>query len=104
MNNRILKTWQYLKITTLILIPVSLWVLPVNFFDEGNSISLFALFGVEDYAYSTGMTRGIMHLMHFDFQGAIEYNVLTVLVLPLLSLLWLKLLLKEFGVTILKWF
>lgn len=98
------KSWKFLKITTLVLIPISLWVLPVDFFDKGKSISIFALLGLEDYVYSTGMTRGIMHLMHFDFKGALEYNILSFIVLPLLFLLWLKLLLNEFGIKILKWF
>ena len=104
MLGSVTKTRRYIKITGLILIPISLWVLPVDFFDQGQSISLFALFGVEDYAYSTGMTRSVMHLMHFDFKGAAEYNKLSFIVLPLLFTLWLKLLLKEFGVQILKWF
>lgn len=95
---------RYIKIFVLVLIPISLWVLPVDFFDHGQSISLFALLGVEEYVYSTGMTRGVMHLMHFDFKGAADYNKLSFIVLPLLFALWLKLLLKEFGVHILKWF
>jgi len=98
------KIWKYLKIVFLISLPISLWIMPVDFFDQGNSISVFALLGIEDYAYSTGMTRGIMHLMHFDFRGAYEYNILSFFVLPLLFLLWLKLTLKEFGIRILKWF
>jgi hypothetical protein len=85
-------------------LPIILWSLPADYFDHGKSISLFALFGVEDLIYSTGMTRSIMHLVHFDFQGASSYNKLSFIVLPLLFLLWLKLLLKEFNITILKWF
>lgn len=87
-----------------LIIESALWILPANFFDQGKSISLFALFGLEDFIYSTGITRAIMHLMHFDFTGAAEYNKLSFIVLPLLFLLWLKLLLREFGVKILKWF
>ncbi len=104
MNKSVGKIWKYLKICFLIAIPIILWILPIDFFDNGDSISLFALFGVEDYAYSTGMTKGIMHLMHFDFKGASEYNKLSFMVLPMLFLLWLKILLKEFGIKILKWF
>lgn len=95
---------KYFKIVLLLSIPITLWILPSNFFDNGKSISIFALMGIEDYIYSTGMTRSIMHLMHFDFAGAIEYNKLSFIVLPLLFLLWLKLLLKEFNLKILKWF
>lgn len=61
----------------LIAIPITLWSLPSTYFDEGTSISIFALLGVEEYAYSTGMTRAVMHLLHFDFEGASEYNKLS---------------------------
>ncbi|MFT4661216.1 MAG: hypothetical protein ACI87N_000638 [Flavobacteriales bacterium] len=104
MKDLVINTWKYLKIITLAAIPISLWMMPVNFFDKGRSISVFAFFGVEDYVYSTGMTRSIMHLMHFDFNGALEYNILSFFVLPLLFVLWSKLLLREFGIRILKWF
>ena len=83
---------------------MSLLILPPNFFDKGKSIGLFAILGLEDYVYSTGMTRGIIHLLFFDIDGAIFYNKLSFIVLPLLILLWIKLLLKEFGIVILKWF
>jgi len=98
------KFWKYTLIVGLIAIPITLWILPVDHFDDGTSISIFALFGVEDFVYSTGMTRSIQHLMHFDFAGAAEYNKLGFIVLPLLFMLWLKLLMKQFGKTILKWF
>lgn len=89
----------------LISIPVTLWSLPSTFFDEGTSISLFAFFGVEDYVYSTGMTRAVMHLMHLDIQTAMEYNKLSFVVLPLLMMYWFKLLFKQFNIDIriLKW-
>ena len=92
-----------LKIVGLLAIPITLWVLPSDFFDTGQSISVFAWFGIEDLVYSTGMTRAIMHLMHFDFGTASEYNKLSFIVLPLLIMYWLKLFLKEFNVHILKW-
>ena len=89
----------------LISIPVILWSLPSTHFDEGTSISIFALLGVEDYVYSTGMTRAVMHLLHLDIQTAMEYNKLSFIVLPLLMMYWLKLLLKQFNIDIrlLRW-
>lgn len=98
--------WNYLKIIVLLGIPVTLWILPADYFDHGKSISLFALFNVEDYIYSTGMTRGIMHLIHLQFEQAWVYNKLTFIVLPLLFLIWLKWLLDTLGIKVpklLKW-
>jgi len=64
-------------------------VLPVDFFDKGNSVCLSkTLAGMECYA--CGLTRGVMHLLHFDFEGAWAFNKLTFIVAPLLSLFWIK--------------
>ena len=79
-------------------------IAPADYSDSGKSISVFAFFGVEDYIYSTGMTRAIMHLIHFDFEGAMEFNRLSFFVFPLLFLLWLKWLLATFKIKILNWF
>jgi len=59
-----------------------LLALPADFFDEGQSICLsVVLFDRE--CYGCGMTRGVQHLLHFDFRTAWEYNKLAFIVLPL---------------------
>jgi hypothetical protein len=90
----------------LIAIPVILILLPANYFDYGQSISVFALFGVEDMAYSTGMTRSVMHLIHLDIDKSMDYNKLGIIVLPILILLWFIYLLKSFNIRLrfFKWF
>lgn len=106
MINRLsgLSKFQYLKLFILILIPITLLILPANYFDSGKSISVFSYFGVEDLVYSTGMTRAIMHLIHFDFNIAWEFNKLSFIVLPLLVLFWLKLCLNTINIRFLSWF
>lgn len=91
------------KATGLIAIPVVLLLLPKDYFNEGPSISVFAWFGVEDFMYSTGMTRAVMHLLHFDFVTAAEFNKISFIVLPVLIVVWVKLLLEQFNIIILKW-
>lgn len=98
------KIFKYIKIILLLALPITLWILPVDFFDVGNGFSLYAFLGLDEYAYSTGITRGVMHLMHFDFSKAYEYNILSFFVLPILFIFWLKFLLREFGIRILKKF
>lgn len=95
--------WRLIKILGYASLPIVLIILPTDFFDYGGSICLSkSWFGIECYA--CGMTRATMHLIHLDFQGAWDFNKLSFLVFPLLILFWLKLLLKEFGIIILKWF
>ncbi len=69
--------------------PIVLMLLPVNFFDNGESICLSKLLaGIECYA--CGLTRATMHFIHFDFQKAWEFNKLSFIVVPMLFPLWLK--------------
>ncbi|MEQ8706814.1 MAG: DUF2752 domain-containing protein [Phaeodactylibacter sp.] len=68
-------------------LPIVLWILPADFFDDGQSVCVSRLlFDVECYA--CGLTRAVMHLMHLDFAEAFYYNTLVVVVMPLLILLW----------------
>ncbi len=99
-ENKIIKK---LSALILFLIPVLLFILPVDYFDSGQSVCLSVLF-FDLECYGCGMTRAVMHFIHFDFKEAIEYNELVLAVLPLLFLLWLKLLFLLFNKKILKWF
>lgn len=88
------KYFLYIKIAIYIIVPVVLLLLPVDFFDQGESICLSQLL-LDMECYACGMTRGIMHLIHFDFTGAYYYNVLSFIVFPLLAFLWAKSFLKD---------
>jgi hypothetical protein len=68
---------------------IVLLILPSSFFDDGPPLCLSVLVaGIECYA--CGMTRGIMHLIHFDFNTAWDYNPLAFAVFPLAFFLLLK--------------
>ena len=70
---------------------VFLFFLPADYFDSGQSVcvSVF-LFDME--CFGCGITRGVMHLMHLDFEKAWEFNKLSYVVLPLSILLWIHIL------------
>ena len=73
----------------LFVIYLVLMFLPKTFFDKGKSLCVSkVLFDIE--CYGCGLTRGIMHLIHFDFEGAYHYNKLSFLVLPLFVYLVLQ--------------
>lgn len=79
----------YTRIWITILAPFVLLLLPVDFFDKGNSICLSKMLaGIECYA--CGMTRATMHFIHFDFQQAWQFNKLSFVVVPMLVPLWIK--------------
>lgn len=81
----------YLKIGLWVAIPIVLFILPATFFDDGQSLCLSVLFFGKE-CFGCGMTRAIMHLLHFDIDEAIFYNSLSLAVLPLLFVVWLSIL------------
>ena len=94
---------KIISLIVLFSIPITLLILPSNFFDKGQSVCFSVmLFNVE--CYGCGMTRAVMHFIHFNFAEAMAFNKLVILVLPLLILGWLKIVLSLFGKKILKWF
>ncbi len=83
------------RIVFIVAVPIVLLVLPADFFDGGESICLSqVLFNMSCYA--CGMTRACMHLIHFEFEEAYAYHMLSFLVVPLLAIVWVQWFLKEF--------
>ncbi len=77
-----------------IAVPVSLVILPVDFFDHGQAVCLSVLLFHRE-CWGCGFTRAVMHMVHFDFDTALEYNRLAFIVLPMLAAMWLSFLIKE---------
>jgi hypothetical protein len=92
-----MKTRYYFTIAKLVFITVTpgiLLLLPASFFDNGRTICLSQLLFHRE-CYACGMTRGIMHLVHLQFEEAYAYNMLSFIVLPLLIVIWIQWFLKE---------
>ncbi len=80
---------EKLKLSALIVVPLLFYFMPEKSIYEGHSICLFVnLFGVE--CFGCGMTRAIYSAIHFDFEKAMSYNKLVVVVLPLLIYVWTR--------------
>lgn len=90
------KLVAFIRIWGTLVAPLVLILLPVDFFDHGESICLSkSLAGMECPA--CGLTRGVMHFVHLDFGAAWSYNRLTFLIVPMLFPLWLKALYEARG-------
>lgn len=92
-NESFQRFYTYLVAVGLPVLGITLLILPANFFDDGPPLCLSVLIaGIECYA--CGMTRGVMHFLHFDFHTAWDYNPLVFVVFPLAFFLlfkeWLK--------------
>jgi hypothetical protein len=85
------------KLAFIVFTPPVLLLLPADFFDNRKSICLSKLlFNFECYA--CGLTRGIMHLIHLEFEEAFAYNMLSFIVLPLLIVIWIQWFFKEWNI------
>ena len=80
------------KIFNLILVasPFILMMLPSDFFDHNTTTICLSKRLANMECYACGLTRATMHLLHFEFQEAWNFNKLVYLVTPLLFLIWLK--------------
>lgn len=86
-KNAMSKVFLYLRLIAYFLIPIVLIILPADFFDDGSSKCLSVLlFDLE--CLGCGMTRASMHFIHLEFTEAISYNLLVLIVFPLLALIW----------------
>ena len=84
-----------MRIIGLVTIPVVLLLLPNDFFDSGQSLCLSKVL-LDFKCLGCGITRGIQHLIHFDFQIAWDYNKLAYPVFLVGIYLWLKLIIKTY--------
>jgi hypothetical protein len=80
----------FLKALQLVVIaaPFYFLFLPIDYFDGGEPICPSKRF-LDIDCPGCGLTRGIMHLLHFDFTGAWEYNALSFPILIALGIVWL---------------
>lgn len=87
--------WPVAKALFFVSVPIVLLILPIDYFDVGESVCLSkVIFDFECYA--CGMTRAIQHLIHFDFDEAIQYNPLSLIVLPIMIYIGIAEIYKSF--------
>ena len=61
--------------------------LPANYFDEGETVCIWKkTLGVE--CPGCGLTRATQHFLHGEWEVALDYNPLVVVVVPILGFLW----------------
>lgn len=84
--------YQLVKLIVFIVLlvsPIILILLPVDFFDYGESICPSKRF-LDIECLGCGMTRAVTHLINLDFKGAWAFNKLSFIVVPLGAYLWGK--------------
>jgi hypothetical protein len=82
------------KLSFIVLLPVLLLILPGNYFDDKQSMCFSMLF-FDVQCYGCGLTRACQHLIHFQFEDAYAYNVLSFIAFPMLAIVWVQWFFKE---------
>ena len=83
------KIIRWLTLLFFIVTPIIFLLLPATYFDEGEALCPSKrFFDIE--CLGCGMTRAVMHFIHFDFDSAIYYNYGSFIVVPVLGFLWVK--------------
>jgi len=82
----------------LLLIPIYLIIAPANNFDNGPDTCISVLL-FNQKCYGCGMTRACQRIIHGEFTQAWEFNKLSFIVFPLLSVVylhnWVKLFIRD---------
>jgi len=72
---------------SILIAPVILWILPADFFDRGPTICPFKRF-LDLECPGCGLTRATQHFLHGEWEVALDYNPLVVVVVPILAVVW----------------
>ena len=88
-NVRYYRLFGNIQLICILLIPIALVLMPLNWLEHQHSICLFKnITGNE--CYGCGISRAIVASFHFQLYKAIHYNKLVIIVLPLLMYVWIK--------------
>jgi hypothetical protein len=80
---------KYLAIIGILLIPVAIYFIPLEWIKNQHSVCLFKNIAGHE-CYGCGMTRAIFSAMHLRFTDAFHFNRLSPVVFPLLIYIWAK--------------
>lgn len=92
MTNRVLSLYKEIKkwvgLSVWIALPIFLLVKPATYFNEGRDMCPSKII-LDMECFGCGLTRGVMHTIHFKFMDAWHFNKLSWVVTVLLIMVWI---------------
>lgn len=85
---------RFVCLVFLVIVPVVLLFLPKDYFDYGHSICIYTLITGHE-CFGCGITRAVMHMIHFDFSAAWNFNKLSFFVVPILGVWYLEIIVRN---------
>ena len=87
--NVIIRVYSKISFLVILAFPILLYLIPVDWLNKQHTICLFKnIFGID--CYGCGITRAVISGIQLDFESAMNYNKMVLIVLPLLIYTWLK--------------
>ena len=87
-----------LSFSVILVLPILLYLVPLDWLNKQHTICLFKnIFGID--CYGCGITRAVLSGLHFNFEDAINYNIMVVIVLPLLIYIWIRITMSLYNKT-----
>ena len=91
----IYRRYSVLTFLSVLILPICLYMIPLDWFIKQHSICLFKnLLGLS--CLGCGITKSVLCCFHFEFERAWYYNKLIIIVMPLLVFTWYTILKSYF--------
>jgi hypothetical protein len=95
---RSMRIFNKLSFSVILVLPILLYLVPLDWFNKQHTTCLFKnIFGID--CYGCGITRAVLSALHFNFEDAINYNIMVVIVLPLLIYIWIRITISLYNKT-----
>ena len=92
------RIFNKLLFSVILVLPILLYLVPLDWLNKQHTICLFKnIFGID--CYGCGITRAVLSGLHFNFEDAIIYNIIVVIVLPLLIYIWIRITMSLYNKT-----
>lgn len=92
------RIFNKLLFSVILVLPILLYLVPLDWLNKQHTICLFKnIFGID--CYGCGITRAVLSGLHFNFEDAINYNIMVVIVLPLLIYIWIRITMSLYNKT-----
>ena len=82
------RTIRWIWFGALLIFPIFLWIVPGDYFDDGEVILCPSRFLFDIECFGCGITRGVMNMHHFDYENALFHNKLSPIIYIALVVLW----------------
>lgn len=83
------KYWNYILVIIYILIPIVIFIIPVDVIENGESVCIYKRL-LHKECWGCGTTRAFFNIIHFNLKKAYEFNKLSPITFSLCVFVYVK--------------